>query len=229
MHILESPICGSKFIFLVLYVDDILLAISDVCLLIETKKFLLKNFDMKDMGEAGYVLGIEIVRDRSRGLLGLSQKNYISKILQRFDMSTCKAGESPISKGDKLHKDQCPRNEVERRDMEKRPYAKLVGSLMYAQVYTRLDIAFAVGVLSRYQSNPGFEYWVAGKKVLRYLQRTKGHFLVFKRLENIELEVIGFSDSDYRGCPDDLKSTSGYIFMLAGLGVQCLGNLLSKL
>lgn len=92
------------------------------------------------MGEAGYVLGIEIVRNRSRCLLGLSQKNYISKILQRFDRSTCKAGDSPMSKGDKLHKDQCSRNEVERKDMEKRPYARLVGSLMYAQVCTRPDL-----------------------------------------------------------------------------------------
>ena len=77
-------VSGSKFIFLVLYVDDILLASSDMCLLNETKKFLLNNFDMKDMGEAGYVLGIEIIRDRSRCLLGLSQRNYISKLLQRF-------------------------------------------------------------------------------------------------------------------------------------------------
>ena len=75
-----------KFIFLILYVDDILLASSDIGLLHETKKFLPKNFEMKDMGEATYVIGIEIFRDRSRGLLGLFQKAYIKGVLERFNM-----------------------------------------------------------------------------------------------------------------------------------------------
>ncbi|KAM2105160.1 hypothetical protein ACFX1R_015694 [Malus domestica] len=72
---------GSKFIFLVLYVDDILLASSDIQLLKETKAILSKNFEMKDLGEAHFVLGIEITRDRKRKLLGLSQKGYIKRVL----------------------------------------------------------------------------------------------------------------------------------------------------
>ena len=98
--------------------------------------------------------------------------------------------------------------------MDKRPYARLVGSLMYAQVCTRPDMAFSVGVLSRYQSNPGNDHWTAGKKVLRYLQKTKDYMLVYRGMDS-KLEVIGYSDSDYKGCVDDLKSTSGYIFILA--------------
>ncbi|XP_062026089.1 secreted RxLR effector protein 161-like isoform X2 [Rosa rugosa] len=135
-------------------------------------------------------------------------------------METCKEGESPMSKGDKLHSGQCPKNSLEKKEMDKRPYARLVGSLMYAQVCTRPDIAFSVGVLSRYQSNPGNEHWVAGKKVLRYLQKTKNYMLVYRRVEDQELEVIGYTDSDYKGCIDDLKSTSGYIYMLAGGAVS---------
>ena len=81
---------GSNFVFLILYVDDILLASSNVCLLKETKAFLSKQFDMKDMGEAHYILGIEITRDRKQGALGLSQKNYIDKVLQRFGMQDCR-------------------------------------------------------------------------------------------------------------------------------------------
>ena len=77
-------VSGSKFIILILYVDDILLASSDLGLLHETKKFLIKNFEMKDMGEAAYVIGIEIFRNRSQRLLGLSQKAYIKKVLERF-------------------------------------------------------------------------------------------------------------------------------------------------
>lgn len=104
---------GRNFIFLVLYVDDILLASSDINLLNETKSFLSKHFDMKDLGEASYVLGIEIKRDRARCLLGLSQQSYINKILKRFKMHQCTPSEVPISKGVKLNKDQCPRNELE--------------------------------------------------------------------------------------------------------------------
>ena len=86
----------SKFIFLVLYVDDILLATNDLGSLYETKKFLSKNFEMKDMGEASYMIGIEIFRDRSQGLLGLSQKAYINKVLERFRMEKCSSSVVPI-------------------------------------------------------------------------------------------------------------------------------------
>ena len=83
-------VSGRKFIFLILYVDDILLASSDLGLLHETKRMLSKNFDMKDLGEASFVLGIEIHRNRSRGLLGLSQRAYVDRILERFNMQQCK-------------------------------------------------------------------------------------------------------------------------------------------
>ncbi|RVX03812.1 Retrovirus-related Pol polyprotein from transposon TNT 1-94 [Vitis vinifera] len=90
---------GSKFIILVLYVDDILLASSDVGLLHETKRFLSSKFDIKDLGNASFVLGIQIHRDRSRGILGLSQKAYIDKVLSRFGMSNCAPGDMPVAKG----------------------------------------------------------------------------------------------------------------------------------
>ncbi|KAH9667839.1 reverse transcriptase Ty1/copia-type domain-containing protein [Citrus sinensis] len=75
---------GSKHIFLVLYVDDILLATNDIGILHDTKSFLSKHFDMKDLGDASFVLGIEIHRDRSRGILGLEQRNYIDKVLKSY-------------------------------------------------------------------------------------------------------------------------------------------------
>lgn len=147
--------------------------------------------------------------------MGLSQRHYIEKVLHRFGMEKARNGESPMSKGDKLHKGQCPQNGFQRKSMENIPYARLVGSLMYAQVCTRPDIAFAVNILSRFQSNVGHEHWVAGKKVLRYLKATKDHLLTFRKIEEKELEVECFSVASYKQDPDDLKSTSGYIFMLA--------------
>ena len=89
----------------------------------------------------------------------------------------------------------------------------LVGSLMHPQVCTRPDLAFTISVLGRFQSNVGEAHWNAAKRVLRYLQRTKDHMLVYRRTESLVLE--GYSDSDFAGCPDDMKSTTGYVFLMA--------------
>ncbi|WVY90570.1 hypothetical protein V8G54_036084 [Vigna mungo] len=207
-------VSGSKFVILVLYVDDILLAANDIGMLHDVKKFLSNNFEMKDMNEASYVIGIEIFRDRSQGLLSLSQKGYINKVLERFRMEKCSPGIVPIQKGDKFSQMQCPKNDLERKAMESIPYASVVGSLMYAQTCTRPDISFAVGMLGRYQSNPGMDHWKAAKKVLRYLQGTKEYMLTYRKSDH--LEVIGYSDSDYAGCVDSRKSTFGYVYLLAG-------------
>jgi hypothetical protein len=85
---------------------------------------------------------------------------------------------------------------------------------MYAQVCTRPDITFIVGMLGWYQIDPGMDHWKAAKKVLRYLQRTKKYMLTFRKSDN--LEVIGYLDSDFSDCVDSKKSTSSYIFMLVG-------------
>jgi hypothetical protein len=133
---------NEKFIFLVLYVDDILLATSDVNLLLETKGFLSSHFDMKDLGEASYVLGIEIHRDMRKGLLGRSQKSYIEKILKKFNMHKCNPTPALIVKGIKFGKFQYLRNQYEINEMKVVPYASVVGSLMYAQIFTHPDLAF---------------------------------------------------------------------------------------
>ena len=211
-------VSGGKFIILVLYVDDTLLAANDQTLLRDVKKFLSNSFEMKHMGEASYVIGLEIFRDRKQGLLGLSQKAYINKILERFRMENCSTGMVPIQKGDKFSEMHCPKNDLERKVMESIPYAPLVGSLMYASTCTRPDISFVVGMLGRYQCNPGKIHWIAGKKIFRYLKGTKDHMLTYKRSSH--LEVIGYTDSDYAGCLASRKSTFGYVFLLAGEAVS---------
>ena len=97
--------------------------------------------------------------------------------------------------------------------MQKYPYAQVVVSLMYAQVCLRPDIAYIVGVLGRYMSNPCMAQWKAAKRVLRYLQRTKNYMLMYIKSE--KLEIIGYSNSDFAGCIDSRKSTSCYIYLLA--------------
>ncbi|KAK2975526.1 hypothetical protein RJ640_000976 [Escallonia rubra] len=167
---------------------DILLASSDMHMLHKTKKnFMSNNFDMKDLGEASYVIGIEIHRDRSRGILGLSQRAYIDKVLKRFNMHNCASTVAPVVKGDKFSLLQCPRNQLEQDKMERIPYASAVGSLKYAQVCTRPDIVYVVGMLRRYQINPGMGHWKAAKKVMRYLQDTKDFMFTYRKSDNLEL------------------------------------------
>ncbi|RDX94390.1 hypothetical protein CR513_23227, partial [Mucuna pruriens] len=100
-----------------------------------------------------------ILRDRSQGILRLSQENYINKVLDRFDMKNSKPRDTPITKGDKFSLKQCPNNDLERNEMQKIPYASIVGSLIYAQVCTHPDIVFVVGVLDKYMSDHGMQHW----------------------------------------------------------------------
>ena len=99
---------------MVLYVDDILLEANDTNPLIETKKLLFSHFDMKDLREASYVLGIQILRDRPSGIMRLSQQTYIERIMKRFSMQSCSSGKALIVKGGGFSKGQCPHNDIER-------------------------------------------------------------------------------------------------------------------
>ncbi|KAL8104523.1 hypothetical protein AgCh_028663 [Apium graveolens] len=116
-----KKVSGSVVTFLVLYVDDILLIGNDIPMLQSVKVWLSKNFTMKDLGEASYILGMKIYRDRSRRMIGLTQGTYIQKVLKRFSMKNSK---------------------------------RAIGSIMYAMLCTRPDVAYSISVTRRYQSNP---------------------------------------------------------------------------
>ena len=127
-------------------------------------------------------------------------------------MQNCKSSPAPIVKGDKYRDFQCPRNQYEIDQIKVVPYASAVGSLQYAQVYTCPDLTFVTGLLDRFQSNYGTEHWKLVKKVLCYLQGMKSLMMTYRRSDS--LHIVGYSDSDYAG--DDKKSTSRYVFTLAG-------------
>ena len=95
-------------------------------------------------------------------------------------MENCSLSIAPILKGDKFDLNQCPKNDFKWEHMKNIPYASVVRSRMYAQVYTRPDIAFSVGVLGRYQSNLGIDHWRVAKKVMRYLKGTKDYMLMYR-------------------------------------------------
>ena len=162
---------------------------------------------MKDLGEATYILGIRIYRDRSRKLLGLSQSTYIDKMLKRFSMDISKKGFIPMLHGKHLSKSMCPRTQEEKERMSRIPYASAIGSIMYAMLCTRPDVAFAVSVTSRFQSMYGEEHWVAVKNILKYLRRTKDSFLVYGEGD---LQVSGYTDASFQSDKDDYKSQYGF-------------------
>jgi hypothetical protein len=129
-------------------------------------------------------------------------------------MHKSNATPAPIVKGDSFEEYQCPKNQYEIDQIKAVPYALAVRSLQYAQVCTRPDLAFITGVLGRYQSNLGIEHWKMVKKVLCYVQGTKDLMLIYRRSDS--LEIKGYSDIDYAGEKDERKSTTGYVFNLAG-------------
>ena len=202
-----------NFIILLLYVDDMLIVGQDTSKISKLKSELSKSFSMKDLGPAKQILGIRIVRDRSLELIWLSQENYIKKVLERFNMDKAKPINCLLASHFKLSSSQCPISDEEKKEMQKIPYGSAVGSLMYAMVCTRSDIAHTVGVVSRFLSDPGKEHWAAVKWILRYLQGTSKMSLCFGKGELI---LDGFINSDMAGDVDSRKSTSGYLISFTG-------------
>nr|GEY09055.1 retrotransposon protein, putative, Ty1-copia subclass [Tanacetum cinerariifolium] len=142
------------------------------------KSYLGRCFAMKDLGEAAYILGIKIYRDRSMRLIGLCQSAYIKKILKRYCIENSKRRSIPIQEKLKLSKSQCASTPTEVKRMQNVPYASAIGSIMYAMRCTRLDVAFAHNVTSRFQQNPGDLHWTTVKNILKYLKNTKDMVLV---------------------------------------------------
>ncbi|GKA97091.1 retrotransposon protein, putative, ty1-copia subclass [Tanacetum coccineum] len=207
---------GSYVTFLILYVDDILIMGNNILMLQDVKSYLGRCFAMKDLGEAAYILGIKIYRDRSKRLIGLYQSAYIEKILKRSYMENSKRGTIPMQEKLKLSKSQGASTPAEIRRMQNISYASAVGSIMYAVRCTRPDVAFAQNITSRFQQNPSDEHWTAVKNILKYLRNTKDMFLVYGGDMKRELRVSCYTDAGYLTDADDMKSQTGYVFVLNG-------------
>ncbi|GJS03564.1 putative RNA-directed DNA polymerase [Tanacetum coccineum] len=212
---------GSYVAILILYVDDILLMGNNIPMLQDVKSYLGRSFAMKDLGDAAYILGIKIYRDRSKRLIGLNQSAYIEKILKRFYMENSKRGTIPMQEKLKLSKSQGASTPAEKQRMQNIPYASAIGSIMYAVRCTRPDVAFAQNMTSRFQQNPGEEHWTAVKNILKYLRNTKDMFLVYGGNMERELRVSCYTNVGYLTDADDLRSQTGYVFVLNGGAVNC--------
>ena len=215
-----------KSVYLLLYVDDMLIASKDMSRIKDLKEKLKSEFDMKDLGNARKILGIEILRVRKENRLCLYQSKYLSKLVDRFEMKNSKPANVPLASNFILSAALSPRTLEESRYMENIPYSSAVGSVMYSMISTRPDLAQAISVLSRYMAKPGKGHWNAMKWLLRYISITAAVGLIYD-CSNSELELIGYVDSDYAGDRDKRRSTSSYFFTIAGCCVSWKSQLQS--
>ena len=217
-----------SYIYLRLYVDDMLIAAKSQVEIDILKAQMSKEFEMKDLGKAKKILGMEISRDRERGKLWLSQKQYLKRALQRFGMyDDTKHVSIPLTPHSKLSSRLSPTIDEEQEYMAKVPYANAVGSLMYAMVCIRPDISHVVSTVSRYMHDPGKGHWQVVKWILWYLQNTVDVGSTFEHDKSFDRCIVGYCDSDYASDLDKRRSTTGYLFTLTKAPVSWKSTLQS--
>lgn len=208
---------------MLLYVDDILIASIDKSKVVELKKVLSSEFEMKDLGEAKKILGMEISRNRDNRELRISQEDYVWKVLSKFDMDQSKPVSTPMGAHFKLKSGTPEELKEQEGHMKKIPYQSAVGSIMYSMVGTRLDLAYPVGLISRFMTKPLKEHWQAVKWVLRYIKGTVDTRLCYKGKG--EFRIKGYCDSDYSADLDHRRSISGMVFTAGGNPVSWRSSL----
>ena len=195
------------------WTDDVLGASSTLegeCL---AKLQLGSSYEIKDLEEAKFILGMRIDRNTD-GDITLSQQAYCERLLNHFNMTSCSPITTLLSPGTVLLSEDCPITPDEENEMKKIPFREALGSLMWLQVVTRPDLTFSVNMLAGFAHNPGIAHWNALKHVLTYIKGTKHYGITYK--SGSSLEPIGYVDSDYAGCRDTRCSTEGNVFVVAG-------------
>jgi transposase InsO family protein len=213
-HSLYIKQTGEYLLIVLIYVDDLIILASLGNKLAWLKAKLNEEFEMSDLGELMYCLGVEFVRDRKAHTITMSQSKYIKEVLKRFNMEECKPIGTPLDVNVKLLKLSVEEFEAIEGDMEGVPYKSGVGSLMYAMVATRPDLAFAVSMVSQFMSRAGPAHWSAVKRIMRYLQSTMEYKMC---LGGKDFALRGYCDADWAGDANERRSTTGYVFFV-GMG-----------
>ena len=198
---------------LILYVDDLLLLGEDLSKIEDIKCQLGKLYQMKDLRPASSYLGIQITRDRNTQAIWIDQQVYIENALKRFGLSDVNSTKTPLPAGIHLEKSE----ETVALDT-KTYYQQIIGTLIYAAIGTRHDIAFVATRLSRFNNNPMQEHIKYIKYVLWYLKSTKELKIKYDGASNAGL--IRYSDSDWGENRDDRHSTSGHVFLMANSAIS---------
>ena len=208
-----------EVVYMIVYVDDILIATKKLkdAMMIEDK--IAEQFEARRLGEAKFFLGMEIERNRDAKVLTLRQKEYVNELLEKFSMTDAKSRSVPATAALKLRKPEGDEALL----AANYPYKELVGALLYISVCTRPEIAYIVGVLSRYMSCSTWEHWQAAKGVLRYLRGSPDRGLTFEGSNGLEL--VGYCDADCAGDIDSRRSTTGYVYTLGGTAISWASKL----
>lgn len=188
-----------------MYVDDLMFTGNNERMMTVFKRSMKEEFDNTDLGKMHFFLGIEVVQKRD-GIF-ICQKKYASEVLLRFGLNECNPVTNPMVPDQKLHKDETG-NKV-----NETYFKQIIGSLMYFTAM-RPDLVFTVSLLSRFMSCPTNLHLQVAKIILRYVRGTLNYGILYQKHETYDL--IGYTDSDYAGDLGDMKSTSGYTFMLSG-------------
>lgn len=204
---------GGKLCIIALYVDDLIL-VGHPELLFRIKKALSERFEMKDLGELKYALGIEIHRNKEAKTITLSQEKYVCDVLVEHGFDKCKPVSIPAPI--RLSKEMSPRSDAERKDIQrefqKMNYRKIIGQLLWI-CNTRPDICFSVSQAARFVADPGRDHFRAVKHILKYLRGTSSKGLKLS-CGALGASLSGYNDSDFAGDPDTRRSTFGYLINL---------------
>ena len=204
-------------LIVVLYVDDLIIAGNNRALVDQFKLAMANRFQMKDIGALKWILGMEVIRDRKQRTLQIKQTAYIDQMIVRFRMEDCYPLVIPCTGNNRrLHVKPEKPNKL---------YMSIVGSLMYASITSRPDIAYAVQELYRHMQAPGPEHLNAAKRVLRYLKGTRELGIQYSGQGSQGAQLVSYVDADYGGDLDTGRSTTAYIFQLGGGSISWTSRL----
>jgi hypothetical protein len=207
---------GNDIIILAIHVDDGMVTGNNVALIKKFKEDINKKYKITDLGPVHWLLGIKISRDVINKTISLSQLAYIEAIITRFNFDNLKPCAIPMDPSAPLSKSQSPTKLEDIAKMKNVPYREAVGSLMYAAMGTRPDIAFATSTVAQYCENPGWKHWEAVKRIFRYLSGTRKMELTYGGEER---GLTGYVDAD-GASQDHRRAISGYVFMVDGGAVS---------
>lgn len=208
-------------VYLLVYVDDLLLGSKSPIVLSAVKSRLMRIFDMRDLGPVSQFLGMSISRDRVKRTLSVSQAGMARSIVSKFGMTSARPRSTPVDSAIKLVPAQ---SEEEFLDTTVYPYAELIGALLYISVCTRPDLTQAVNMLARFMAKPTKLHWDAAMSVLRYLCKSGDVGIVYGGGDSVD-EPVAYSDADYASDLTSRRSTTGYVFVVNGGAVSWMSKL----